>query len=84
MKYIKKPVEVEAIQFDGYNWKECKQFMSKEELMFPCAEYQVDCLIIHSEFGMMTAHVGDWIIKGCQGEFYPCTNEIFVETYKEV
>lgn len=30
------------------------------------------------------AVVGDWIIKGVQGEFYPCKHEIFTETYEKV
>jgi hypothetical protein len=31
--------------------------------------------------GIMTAIVGDWIIKGIKGEFYPCKNDIFLMTY---
>jgi len=33
--------------------------------------------------GLMTAEVGDWIIKGIQGEIYPCKNSIFKETYQK-
>jgi len=32
--------------------------------------------------GLMTAEVGDWIIKGIQGEIYPCKNSIFKATYQ--
>ena len=34
--------------------------------------------------GTMTARVGDWIIKGVKGEFYPCKPDIFEATYVEV
>lgn len=34
--------------------------------------------------GTMTANVGDWIIKGVKGEFYPCKPDIFAQTYDEV
>jgi hypothetical protein len=32
----------------------------------------------------MTANAGDWIIKGVDGEFYPCKDSIFIKTYQEV
>ena len=34
--------------------------------------------------GTMTANLGDWIIKGVKGEFYPCKPDIFESTYDEV
>ena len=34
--------------------------------------------------GMMRAEIGDWIIKGIKGEFYPCKNDIFLATYEAV
>ena len=34
--------------------------------------------------GTMTANLGDWILKGVHGEFYPCKNEIFLKTYERV
>ena len=34
--------------------------------------------------GVMTATIGDWIIKGVQGEFYPCKPDIFEKTYELV
>ena len=34
--------------------------------------------------GVMRADVGDWVIKGVQGEFYPCKPDIFDATYEEV
>lgn len=34
--------------------------------------------------GDVTAHDGDWIIRGVAGELYPCKNDIFEATYEEV
>ncbi|WIA96438.1 hypothetical protein [Curtobacterium sp. MCBA15_004] len=34
--------------------------------------------------GVMTASPGDWVIRGVQGEFYPCKPDIFAETYEAV
>ena len=39
-------------------------------------------MLIHTLEGTMKASVGDWIIRGVQGEFYPCRGDIFEETYE--
>lgn len=41
-------------------------------------------LTIETLEGTMNANIGDWIIKGVKGEFYPCTDEIFQLTYEKV
>jgi len=41
-------------------------------------------LIIQTLEGEMTCNEGDWIIKGVKGEFYPCKDEVFKMTYKEL
>ena len=75
-KYIKKPVRIEAIIFDGENYQECKNFIGSENidntLNFPN--------IITLE-GAMKLNKGDYIIKGVKGEFYPCKPDIFELTY---
>jgi len=43
-----------------------------------------DKIIIHSLKGDHFANVGDWIIKGIKGEFYPCKPDIFEKTYEKV
>lgn len=42
------------------------------------------CLVIRTLEGDMKAELGDWIIRGVQGEFYPIKESIFMETYEEV
>lgn len=82
-KYRKRPVEVEAIQFDGWNWREVYQFMSNEPLMFTQDFRKEEYLLIDTLEGVMKARVGDYIIKGVHGEFYPCKPDIFHETYED-
>jgi len=45
---------------------------------------RVQGLKIFTLEGSLTASVGDWIIKGVKGEFYPCKPDIFEATYEEV
>ncbi|MBS0344328.1 MAG: hypothetical protein JSS56_27820 [Proteobacteria bacterium] len=81
--FRKKPVVIEARQFDG---------------TLPCAEKllpwigdraswageSADCgtLIIATLEGTHAASPGDWIICGVKGEFYPCKPDIFAQTYE--
>lgn len=83
-KYRKKPVEVEAIKFDGWNWREVYQFMSDEPLMFTQDFRKEEYIRIDTLEGVMKARVDDYVIKGVHGEFYPCKPDIFHETYEEV
>lgn len=41
-------------------------------------------LVIHTLEGDIEASIGDYIIKGVNGEFYPCKSNIFAKTYEEV
>lgn len=77
MQYRKKPVVIEAVQWNGCNLKELQNFVGS------ALTYDKK-LIIHTLEGNHEAKVGDYIIKGVQGEFYPCKPEIFVKTYETV
>ena len=48
------------------------------------APYQHRCLIVLTLEGEMVAELSDWIIRGVQGEFYPCKPDIFAATYEAV
>jgi hypothetical protein len=80
MKFIKKPVEVEAVQFDGRNHDSIADFCAPR----PIKVGGNFTLLIPTLEGEMTANAGDWIIKGVQGEFYPCKPDIFEKTYEPV
>ena len=80
MKYKKKPVIIEAIQYLGAeNLEEILEFSSSEER--PSSWSEEDGLKIVTLEGTHTALIGDYIIKGVQGEFYPCKPDIFKQTY---
>lgn len=84
MEYRKKPVVIEAIQFNGDNYEEIKNFVGKN---ITCTSYigsKVDYFSIRTLEGNMTASRGDYIIKGVNGEFYPCKADIFNKTYEKV
>lgn len=91
MKYRKKPVEIEAIQWDGLNLSEIKSFVG-DSLKYEVndAAYQVGVaplvvsMWIHTLEGDMEVSKGDFVICGVHGEFYPCKPDIFKETYESV
>lgn len=80
--FIKKPVKVQAILWTGYNYVEVRKFVGDAcELT---GSFRDPKLIIHTLEGNHFAAVGDWIIRGVKGEFYPCKPDIFEQTYEEV
>jgi hypothetical protein len=83
-QYRKKPVVIEAIQLEDL---EVYTLMSIQHLVGlgkDIFEVKGDGLIIKTLEGDMKASIGDWIIKGVQGEFYPCKPDIFEKTYELV
>lgn len=85
-KYRKKPVVIEAIQWTGNNWNDVCQFIPVPETAigeeFPADDHFN--IYIDTLEGRMTCSTGDYIIKGVEGEFYPCKPDIFHKTYQEV
>lgn len=94
-KYRKKPIIIEALQWTGENFDEIVEFLENrgkpEGCMYLLGEhFYMDFnkvkggLIIKTLEGEHIATIGDYIIKGVQGEFYPCKANIFEATYEEV
>ena len=83
MKFIKKPVVIEAMQFvdDDKTILELSDFAGKT-ISIDYADPEKPIFKINTLEGVMTASVGDWIIKGVKGEFYPCKPDIFEKTYE--
>lgn len=77
--YKKKPVTVSAIQWTGKNKREISNFLTSDNKRF--FDFDADRLFIKTLKGRMSADVGDYIIKGVEGEFYPCKSSIFMKTY---
>ena len=80
MRYRKKPVVIDAIQWTGDNFQAIVDFANNE----PSIALARDTLTIDALEGRMSAIVGDWIIRGIAGEYYPCKNDIFEATYELV
>lgn len=81
--YIKKPVKIEAIQYLGTNINEIENFIDNPVIKYYSSDGE--CTIgIPTLEGIMKTSVGDYIIKGVQGECYPCKPDIFKLTYDEV
>jgi hypothetical protein len=77
MKFRKKPVVIEAVLWNGDNWHEIRDFMGVASFVNRKVE-------ISTLEGVVTASIGDWIIKGVKGEFYPCKPDVFAQTYEQV
>ena len=83
-KFVKKPVVVEAYQFDG-NIRSIDNFPISEVGKFKVSsENGQYYLIIPTLEGDMKAVAGDWIIKGVKGEYYPCKPDIFKSIYNVI
>lgn len=95
-KYKKKPVIIEAIQWDGKNLVDVSAFLynkTRKEALKEINLSDISCKIWDESIiiregltleGRMKADIGDYIIKSVNGEFYPCKPDIFAKTYEEV
>lgn len=79
--YRKKPVVVQAIQYTGDNIQEIWDAFSAADVYGPVEDDP--CAYILTLEGRMRCDVGDYIIRGVQGELYPCKPDIFEQTYEE-
>ena len=87
-QYRKKPVVIEAVQFlDDESWSEVARWCGGRPGSQAKPSDPDDVAVwleIPTLEGVMRANVGDWIIRGIRGEFYPCKPDIFTETYEEL
>lgn len=87
MKYRKKPVVIEAVQFTTNNQVGSPEMDALVEWMNSngaTAWHDGTDIYIGTREGEMRAGVGDWIIRGTKGEFYPCKPDVFAEVYEHV
>ena len=86
MKYRKKPVVIEAIQFidTPERLEELSKFIDNQPLRVDYKNPNKPVLKLQTLEGEHIASVGDYIIKGVKGEFYPCKPDIFEMTYEPV
>lgn len=94
-QYTKRPVTVEAARLEGsnahthaiYQWVESHVGSFNPDMTPPptsgiSIDPSTGNIMIATLEGIMTASMGDWIIRGIHGEFYPCKHEIFTATYQ--
>lgn len=74
-KYKKRPVVIDAIQYNGANADEISEFVGESYVGNRRTP------VISTLEGEMSVTAGDWVIKGIKGEFYPCKPDIFEATY---
>lgn len=83
-KFIKKPIVIEAFEWDGksetLDSPEIKLFMANN----PHFRGEQGSVFIHTLDGVMEARPGDFIVKGIKGDIYPCKADVFWKTYEEI
>ena len=76
-KFRKKPIVIDAMQYYGDSLETVLVFGQGK-----VRQTGQDTLDVETLEGMVQARIGDWIIKGVAGEFYPCKPDIFAATYE--
>ena len=82
MKYRKKPVVIEAVQWNGDAHLANTFIGERYGIDWEYSGARQTAIVIPTLEGSMLCRVGDWIIKGVKGEFYPCKPDIFEATYE--
>lgn len=88
--YKKKPVVIEAVEWTGENRATIESFVVDSDRPFEFTRATKEAepdeweLSIVTLEGKLKANIGDYIIKGVQGEFYACKPDIFKATYEAV
>lgn len=81
-QFRKRPVTIEAMQLvDATSVLDIEEWINSPTVGF---NTNPPTLWIDTLEGRMEARESDWVIKGVNGEFYPCRNDIFIKTYQEV
>lgn len=94
--FTKKPVSIYAIQYSQSRPVPTIEWLVRNDVehIYECTQINIDTLVCeggtedHELYivtleGKMRVSDGDWVIQGVKGEFYPCKDEIFRETYDE-
>lgn len=86
-RFRKRPLEVDAVQYTGGNYDEIADFVGPEciyiaKSVVPATGLPI--VQIRTLEGHMKVSVGDWVIRGVKGEYYPCKPDVFTRTYDYV
>lgn len=82
MKFRKKPIEIEVVQWDGTDTtvEQIEEWACDKDI---CLAILDGCIFIDTLEGEMRGDPGDWIIRGVAGELYPCKPAIFEASYEK-
>lgn len=83
-QYRKRPIVIRAVKWTGDNFDEIREFVKSQPLTLYKNDFGFIRLLIETLEGDMYAEVGDYVICGVHGEYYPCKPDIFTETYEEI
>lgn len=78
MKYVHKPTCVDAIQWKGDNFEEVKKFAGE----FVIYDEETHMLQTRLLEGDLSVEIGKYLIKGVDGQYYPCSEEVFSASYE--
>ena len=81
-RYRRRPVEIEAFKWLG-DWKEAPEWLTQAKAEGKISQ-RGSVLYIQTSEGTRVVTLGDYIIRGVQGELYPCKPDIFAVTYEEI
>jgi hypothetical protein len=81
-KFVKKQVVIEAFKLEDLEINSLMRLQNFAGLGNDRLLAVSDGILINTLEGNMKASIGDWIIKGVKGEFYPCKPDIFEMTYE--
>ena len=84
MKYRKKPVEIDAIQWVSDNIEQVYEMLGDNLIINKDEDEDKVKHFINTLEGKMEMSWGDYIIKGVKGEFYPCKPDMFELTYEKI
>lgn len=79
LRYRKRPVAIDAVEYLGTNNAEIAEWCGGNLIAMGQGFWKIEIPTLE---GPVTASPGDWIIKGIQGEFYPCKPDIFAASYE--
>jgi hypothetical protein len=88
MRYRKRPLEIDAIQWTGENLEEIVEFLGGEEEARTAMTMWMDTngttIVLHTLEGDFDAPPGWWVIRGVKGEYYACEDSVFHASYDPV
>ena len=83
MKFTKKPVVIEAVQWTGENLRECLDFLG-DSSAGTSGKGKCESIGVATLEGCLDAVVGDWIVKDAEGQFYPRKPDVFQATHDAI